>query len=78
MNIMFAAVRKKVYGESRGTKVNCSSSLVKGTRQLNGLENVSYVSLPFDSISVRPFREALANVNAIGFNFVLLFIYVNS
>lgn len=75
MNIMFAS--QKVYG-ARETKVNCSSSLAKGTRQLNGLENVSYVSLPCDSISVRPFREALANVYTIGFNFALLFIDVIS
>lgn len=55
----------------RATKVNCQSSLAKGTRQLNGLENVSYVSLPLDSISVRPFREAtkegVPNVYAIQF-----------
>lgn len=55
----------------KAIKVNCQSSLAKGTRQLNGLENVSYVSLPLDSISVRPFREATregrANVYAIQF-----------
>lgn len=55
----------------KAIKVNCQSSLAKGTRQLNGLENVSYVSLPLDSISVRPFRKATregqANVYAIQF-----------
>lgn len=55
----------------KAIKVNCQSSLAKGTRQLNGLENVRYVSLPLDSISVRPFREATregqANVYAIQF-----------
>lgn len=42
----------------KAIKVNCQSSLAKGTRQLNGLENVSYVSLPLDSISVRLLGKA--------------------
>lgn len=42
----------------KAIKVNCQSSLAKGTRQLNGLENVRYVSLPLDSISVRLLGKA--------------------
>lgn len=42
----------------KAIKVNCQSSLAKGTRQLNGLENVSYVTLPLDSISVRLLGKA--------------------
>lgn len=69
MNIMFAAGRQRAKG--KGDKSQLPKFIGKGTRQLNGLENVSYVSLPLDSISVRPFREAtregVPNVYAIQF-----------